>query len=345
MANLYDILSGAQGGTAMATLGRELGLTPQQTEAAVAALLPAISTGLKRSTAAPEGLGNLFSVMARQQDLRAMYDDPDAAFADKGRIAGNDILSVIFGSPDVSRAVAAQAQHVSGVEPSVLKKLLPVLAGILISGMMGGKSGSAAPSTPAESTGGTGSLWDILGQIFTQGSPGPTGSLPAPTPPQQAPAPTGQPLPAPVDAGGQTIPAGGLLEQILRELQKGLQEGRIKPVIVEIPMPDGQTIPMPTGSEYPRDEIPRAPQIPSPSPAGGEILPGPKTVPMPQAPGGDILGQILRDLLGGTSGQTPRVPQSLGAAVFGERLEPGRAVDQKQLNEVQRLFDQLSSVG
>ena len=55
MANLNDILADAQGGQAIAMLGSEFGLTPEQADAAVAALLPAISTGLKRATATPDG--------------------------------------------------------------------------------------------------------------------------------------------------------------------------------------------------------------------------------------------------------------------------------------------------
>ena len=48
MANLYEILEEAQNGEAMAEIGRAYGLTQEQTDAAVAALLPAISMGLKR---------------------------------------------------------------------------------------------------------------------------------------------------------------------------------------------------------------------------------------------------------------------------------------------------------
>ena len=74
MANLYETLADAQQGEAMAELGREFGLTTQQTQAAVAALLPAI-LGLKRSTATPEGLGNLLALMGARRDRSAMYDD------------------------------------------------------------------------------------------------------------------------------------------------------------------------------------------------------------------------------------------------------------------------------
>src|SRR5215470_20151397 len=139
MANLHDMLADAQDGEAVARLGREFGLSSQQTQAAVTALLPAISMGLKQSTATPEGLGNLFGMMGHQRDLQAMHGDPKIAFTQDGRATGNDILSMIFGSPDVSRAVADQAQQFSGVSSDVLKKMLPVLAGIVLSGLMGSK--------------------------------------------------------------------------------------------------------------------------------------------------------------------------------------------------------------
>ncbi len=331
MANLDDILTDAQGGQAMAMLGREFGLTPEQTQAAVTALLPAISTGLKRATATPEGLANLLAITAQQRDLRAMYDDPDTAFGQQGRAAGNDVLSVIFGSPEVSRAVAERAQTQSGIGSEILKKLLPVLVGMLISGMFGRKSSEAAPSAPsgAPSPAGSsgGGLWDILEQVFRRGLSGQGDT--SPTPPQQVPAPGANRFQFHFrvrrDAGGQVAPGNDLLVAILRELQKAIQDGRLKPVVIEVPMPGGQTIPIPSnplpgGDSFP---IPKPSAGPTPS---GEILPGPKMSPGSQAPGGDILGNILRDLLGGASGAGARVAQAsgLGSAVFGDRFETGR---------------------
>ena len=200
MANLYEILADAQNGEAMSELGRQFGLSPQQTQAAVAALLPAISMGLKRATATPEGLGNLLAVMGAQPDLYAMYDDPQVAFSREGRAAGNTALARMFGSPEASRAIADQAQQLSGISSSILKKLLPVLAGIIISSLMKTGSGKAAPSAPAPQSAPDlgGGLGDILRQIFRQGcaavprkpstSPAPSNQRPniAPTP-QTAP--------------------------------------------------------------------------------------------------------------------------------------------------------------
>ena len=338
MANLYELLDSAHDGEAIAVLGREFGLTPAQTQSAVAALLPAISSGLKQSTSTVDGLGNLFAVMGQQQDLHPMYDDPDTAFGSEGLAAGNDALSVIFGSPDASRQVVDQAQRFSGVSSSILKKLLPVLAGIISGLMRSGSSGrSAAPGAPAPSEG-SGGLGDILGQIFGRGMPGSPGPSAGPAP--QIPLPGSQRSPAPTDAGGQGSPEGDLLGYVLRELEKGIREGRIKPVIigggpVRIPIPGGQGGPMPSGPDA------------------------------PQMPGGDIFGQILRDLLGGAvAGGGVQMPQGrqgpspeikdlsdlsrklglmggAGAALFGEQLEHGQDVEQSHLDNIQSVLDRF----
>jgi len=350
MANLYEILDNAHDGEALTALGREFGLMPAQTQAAVTALLPAISSGLKQSTATLDGLGKLFSMMGQQQDLHTMYDDPDMAFATEGRAAGNDALSVIFGSPDVSRAVVDQAQRFSGVSSNILKKMLPVLAGILISGLMrsGSSAQSGAPGAPVPSpdlpspdvpipTGG-GALGDILGQIFGRGMPASPGMPSGRS--TQTPLPTSPPPSVPVDTGGQSAPEGDLLGYILRELEKGIREGRIKPVVigggpVQIPMPGGQGGPMPSEPDA------------------------------PEMPGGDIFGQILRDVLGGAIGGRPaQAPQGrqgpsprtkdlsdlsrqlglmggAGAAVFGDHFEHGQDVEQSHIDNIQNVFDRF----
>jgi hypothetical protein len=336
MASLYEILNNAHDGEGLTALGREFGLTPTQAQAAVTALLPAISTGLKQSTATPDGLANLFGVMGQQQDLQDMYDDPETAFGSDGVAAGNDALSVIFGSPDVSRAVIDQAQKFSGVSSDILKKMLPVLAGILVSGLMrsGSTGKSASPAQPAPSGG---SLGDILGQIFGRGMPESPGASAGPA--RQFPPPGSQPSPLPTDAGRQVAPDGDLLGSILREFEKGIREGRIKPVIigggpVQIPIPGGQQGPMPSSPDA------------------------------PQMPGGDIFGQILRDVLGGLVGGPGQMPQGqqgpspqmkdlsdrtkqlgvmggAGAAVFGDHFEAGRDVEQSHVDNIQSVFDRF----
>ena len=327
MANLYEALSEAQGGQAMSELGQQFGLSPQQTQAAVAALLPAISMGLKRTTATPEGLGNLLAVMGAQPDFYEMYDDPRVAFSREGRTAGNAALSRMFGSPEASRAVADQAQQMSGISSTILKKLLPVLAGIIISSLMKSGPSKAAPSAPAPQPTPDvgGGLGDILRQIFRQGSPESSPPVPQTAPKQDGglpdlgprpgyQIPTGsQQSPAPTDSGGQVGPGGDILAQIMRELAKAIEEGRLKPVVVgpiEIGIP-GQA-----------------------GPAGQS-----------QSPMGDIFGQILRDLLSGKGGQLKpaTLAGGVGSAVFGDLLEAGQGVDPAQLRSMQEVLDRFNA--
>src|SRR5262245_15356538 len=108
MLNLFDMLANAQNGNGVDALARQFGLSHQQAQAAVQALLPAFSQGLKRNTADPYGVGAFLSALSSGQHAN-FFDDPAAAVSPQGRAAGNDILGQLFGSKDLSRAVAAQA--------------------------------------------------------------------------------------------------------------------------------------------------------------------------------------------------------------------------------------------
>jgi hypothetical protein len=73
---------------------------------------------------------------------------------------GNQILGHIFGSKNASRDVATQASQQSGVDPSVLKKLLPIVAGaVAMHYMTHRRQGGAASG----GSGGGGILGSILG--------------------------------------------------------------------------------------------------------------------------------------------------------------------------------------
>ena len=69
---------------------------------------------------------------------------------------GNEVLGQIFGSKDVSRAVAQNAAAQSGLDPSLLKKMLPMLA-MLVAGLMS-KQGTGAQAQGLPEAGGLGGL-------------------------------------------------------------------------------------------------------------------------------------------------------------------------------------------
>ena len=190
MVNLYDILQSAQGGQAMDNLAKQFGLTAAQTQEAIEALLPAFSMGLKRQASEPDAAANLFAMMGGQPFAPA-FDNPFEAFTPQAKQQGNDALGALFGSKDVSRAVADQAAALSGIGPQILKAMLPVIASILMGGLA--KSASANPQ-----------LQDIFGQMLGGAMPGGATSNP-----QVQPNPNG----------------GGLLGAILGSLlQQGAQQ-------------------------------------------------------------------------------------------------------------------------
>lgn len=81
---------------------------------------------------------------------------------------GNDVLGQIFGTKDVSRTVAQDAAAKTGLDASLLKKMLPVLA-MLVAGYMA-KRGTGAETQPSEGGGGIGGI--LGGLIGGQGAGG-----------------------------------------------------------------------------------------------------------------------------------------------------------------------------
>ena len=73
---------------------------------------------------------------------------------------GNEILGHIFGSKETSREVATQASQQSGVDPSVLKKLLPIVAGAVAMHYISKRRAGGAAA------GGGGSGGGLLGSIL-----------------------------------------------------------------------------------------------------------------------------------------------------------------------------------
>lgn len=168
---------------AVDAISRELGVDPSTAQAGAAALLPSILSGFQNPvTAAGEaraegsafpGLGSLGGLLGTFGSLGGaglLENATSSAPTDVGK--GNQILGQIFGSKEGSRAVAASASGESGVEPSLLKKMLPILAMVAAgyvmkhagkSGGLGGMlGGSDQPHASKEPSGGG----DILGQII-----------------------------------------------------------------------------------------------------------------------------------------------------------------------------------
>ena len=140
----------------LTSIARELGISETQAASGAAALLPAILGGFKKQAQAQptglEGLGGLLS----QFGGGALLDEVLAPRpTDVSR--GNDILGQIFGSKDVSRTVAQNAASQTGLDPGLLKKMLPILA-MLVTAYMARQGGTGAAAQPLPGGSGLGGL-------------------------------------------------------------------------------------------------------------------------------------------------------------------------------------------
>lgn len=187
MMNLFEMMQQAQNGQAMQNLARQYGLSQQQTQAAIEALLPAFSMGLQRQTQDPYAFGSLAQMMTASPFGR-IFDANGDGIPDNARSAGTDVLSQIFGSKEVSNAVAAQAAATSGVGQAVLKQMLPVIAAMVMGGltksmqsnglggilgqfseMMRGQMPGMQPAPPPQPANPANPLEAILGSLFGNG--------------------------------------------------------------------------------------------------------------------------------------------------------------------------------
>ncbi|PBB90238.1 hypothetical protein CK215_22930 [Mesorhizobium sp. WSM3864] len=226
MPSLFDIFLQAQNGAGMQALAQQFGLSMQQVQAAVQALLPAFSQGLQRSTADPYGMGAFMTAMASGQHAK-YFEDATRAFTPQGIDEGNGILGHLFGSKDLSRAVAAQAAQATGLSQQVLQQMLPAMASMMMGGlfkqtnsqmqaaggfggggnpfgeiieeMMRQAGGSAQAPQPAPNPYGDNPLGKVLQDMFGGGAQQPQSQ------PQQAPNPYGD------------NPLGKMFEEMLRQ--------------------------------------------------------------------------------------------------------------------------------
>jgi hypothetical protein len=177
------------------------------------------------------------------------FENAGNAFSAQGVEQGNDVLGQLFGSQDLSRAVAAQAAQATGIGQQILQQMLPVIASMV----MGGLFKQSTNQMQAAAGGGNNPLAEIIEQMMKQGGlGGMMGGQSAPQ--QQAPQPQN-----PFDPSGnnpfgkvlqdmfgggagqpqQTQPGANPWGKILQDMMGGGQQTNAPQPQAE-PDPDGQ---------------------------------------------------------------------------------------------------------
>ena len=157
---ISDILNQTGG---LQSIARELGIGEAEAAKAAAALAPAVLGGFrKQAESSPEGIAGLGGMLSRFGGANLL--DSLLSPSPTDTAPGNNLLGQIFGSKDVSRAVAQNASAQSGVDPSILKKMLPMLT-MLVAGYMAKKRGASAGAAKLSPDGGAG-LAGMMGSML-----------------------------------------------------------------------------------------------------------------------------------------------------------------------------------
>lgn len=172
--NLFDMLTQASGGAAVQQVSQKTGLSQDQTNLAIKALLPAIAAGLQRNAGQPGGLQSLLGALENGHHDRYL-DKPETLAQPDAIMDGNAILGHLLGSKDTSRAVASQASQKTGIDSQLLKMILPMVASMAMGSLskqtkepnmlqaLAGVLNGAQPQAPS------GGLGDLLGGLLGGG--------------------------------------------------------------------------------------------------------------------------------------------------------------------------------
>jgi hypothetical protein len=134
MLPLFDMMMQAQNGAAMEAMSKQFNIAQEQATKAMAALMPAFSSGFKRSATNPYNFTSLMQSIA-SGNYAKYFEDMSKAFTPEGIADGNNVLARLFGSKEMSRAIAAQAAQMTGIGQDIYQRMLPVMADTLVGGL------------------------------------------------------------------------------------------------------------------------------------------------------------------------------------------------------------------
>ncbi|MDH3533434.1 MAG: DUF937 domain-containing protein, partial [Gammaproteobacteria bacterium] len=156
-----DLLQKAGANDSVGKLAGSVGLGDSQAKDLIGALSPALLRSLQKQATSSGGLEALQSALAKGNHQQYI-DQPELMQSEATREDGNKILGHLFGSKDVSRNIAAQAAQETGIDASMIKKALPLLAGLAMGALSKKTSGGADVSEAA----GGGGLGGLLGGLL-----------------------------------------------------------------------------------------------------------------------------------------------------------------------------------
>jgi hypothetical protein len=149
--NITDLLFDKKNTDAIGQLAQQFGINEAQVRDAISSLAPSLSRGMDYH-AKNEGMDGLLDALKTGNHSRYL-DNPDLLGRKETVDEGNSILGHIFGTKEVSRHVAKEAAEQTGLGSSLLKKMLPVIATMVMASLGKNMFGGGRSPAPQESTG------------------------------------------------------------------------------------------------------------------------------------------------------------------------------------------------
>lgn len=158
--NLLEMLESVGGTESLGNLAGSLGLDASRANELVGAVAPALLGGLQKQATADGGLAGVTRALQTGNHQRYV-ENPELMASEETRMDGNKILGHLLGSKDTSRSVAAQAAESTGIDVDLIKKALPMIAGLAMGAV---SKSSDAGNASADSIGGM--LGGLIGKDF-----------------------------------------------------------------------------------------------------------------------------------------------------------------------------------
>lgn len=165
--NITDLLLKDNGTEdAIDAFARKYGLDGKQARDVIGELAPKLGRGMGYHTKEKSGMDSLMDALETGNHSRYI-EKPDLLGQESTVKDGNDILGHIFGDKQVSRDVSERAAKKTGLSSTLIKKMLPVIA-TMVMGALSKKvlGGGSAPSSSRSNSGG------LLTQILDRDNDG-----------------------------------------------------------------------------------------------------------------------------------------------------------------------------
>lgn len=161
--DLLQMVLAATKNNAVDKIASQHNLSSSQTSDVLAQLLPELGNRIQGNIKQENGLESLINALGKGNHQR--FVDEDSALDDPNtELEGNRILGHLLGDKDTSRQVASQVESNTGVSASIIKKLLPMAATLLMGTMSKGAQSSGLLDNLLG--GNSGSQNDLLGSVI-----------------------------------------------------------------------------------------------------------------------------------------------------------------------------------